>query len=76
MKYKLYDVGPKGEKIDTGKVLEMGSTGEAVAKVFKCYGFSQYAESYRLQPSGNDVYITYPYQDGVKNTWFVERIPE
>jgi hypothetical protein len=76
MRYKLFDVLPDGGTVDTGKVLEMASTGDAVRAIFKEFGFTQYIESYRVQASGNNAYITYPYSEGTRNTWFVERIAE
>lgn len=76
MRYKLFDITAAGDKIDTGKVVSMASVNDAVKEVFKCYDFKNYADSYRVVPSGNDAYITYTYQDGVKNTWFIERIVE
>ena len=76
MRYKLYDISLAGDKMDTGKTLDMNAISEAVKEVFKLFGWNQYIESYRVKPDGNNAYITYPYVDGVRDTWFVERIIE
>lgn len=81
MRYKLYDISAKGDKLDTGKVITISdvtanATADAVAEMFKQFGFTEYLNYYKARVDGESIIINTNFLTGLHDVWHLERIKE
>lgn len=72
--FKVFEVGTKGERFDTGKTVEFADKyygTDIVNRVCKLYGFDKFVHLYHTDTCGREYYIWTTFHEGRKTVWIV-----